>query len=242
MNSVLKTEIWKHLPFETILNLSKSDRQLSQLINNNNFWSYILQRDFDRTSENPKNRYLKLYRILRFFSPIIPIITQTTLNLIDEFVPDERWNEIKSELLEYMYPRKIFDAYLLIEVLDTMISKLEAESDQEDEYWEEREAEGIDVEQTKLIELLENVENGLKGKYPNVVMRIIPRRFTRNQVTIDENYYRHPAVIYVNGLKKYVNIDLDLLTTIIKYGALYGKSVNIGEIEEKLLTEIEHTD
>ena len=244
MNSVLKTEIWKYLPFEAIINLSRINHQLSQIVSDTNFWEYILQRDFDINSDEPKMQYQKLYRILKFFSPIIPIITQPTLHLIDKFVPTQMFNQLKSELREYRYPPRIFDTHLLLEIFETMISKLEAESDQEDEYWEQREAEGIDEEQDKLIELMKSIKNGLKDKYSDVVLkkasykRNFTRRFPTTQLVIGELYYRKPTIIYVNSLKKYTNIDLDLLTTIVKFGVLCGENVNCYEIEEKLLTEI----
>lgn len=237
MNSVLSTEMWKHLPFETILHLAQSNHQLSRLFDDNNFWTFILARDFDTSSSNPKEEYLRYVKLLKFFTSIIPIITQPTLQLIYSQIPPDRWNQLKRELLEYQYPRTVFDVGLLMQIFETMIGNLEVESDQEEEYYEYRKDEGMDEEQEELIQMADRVEAALKKMYPNALDSTVSgpyRRYPRCPTTVDEKYYKMPAIIYVKGEKKHVNINLDYL-----YLALKDRYASCDiHMTEELLNEI----
>lgn len=218
MDNILKTELWKYLPISTIARIAQCNHVTQKCQLEHNFWSYMLQRDFDEF-QGGQASYLSYYKILKYFTAFIPKITETTLKLIEKFVPEDEWNNIKSAYREYIYPHNVLNARLLLELIGATAPG-EPESDQDEDYYEEWEAAGNEKRNKYVCSMINKIEQYLLGKYS--VTRVRRRRGLRNPDLKDLEPILQPIYIksniYTASTKQIVNVDQDYLFTLVDYG------------------------
>ena len=244
MQSVLRTEVWKYLPIKTIKHLSlcgKTTRCDLQKI-----WQHVLKRDFhesvfvpqgvvrvaraqDNAPATPgadevaaaQDMYLRYNHIVKYFTSFIPMITETTIRIIDKFVLFDEWDQIKRGYNEYMQKPKVLNVHLLLEIFSSMLGEVMADSDQDDEYWEEREENGDDERETELEDLINNIEKYLLDKYS--VKRVNSRRgfgkspdYRNLELVLTPIYVE--SNVYMPNKRIVFNLDQDYLFTIVEFG------------------------
>lgn len=240
MDAILKTELWKYCPIRTIKQISQCSKNTSNCILEQNFWSYLCQRDFQEPVGN-REKYLKYLKIVQYFTAFTPQITETTLKMIDRFVPKDEWDNIKSVYRDYWYPPKILNARLLLELLRS-IAPGEPESDQEEEYYEEWEADGNEERNEDIESIIDDIIQYLLSKYSVTELR---RRsslgrnpdFKELELQLKPIYIK--SIIYTAKTKQIVNVDQDYLFTLVEYGlkSIWSEhlSQNNYECQERML-------
>ena len=224
MESVLRTEIWRHLPVKTIKHLSlcgKTTRcDLQKVL------QHVLKRDFNEQqltneSQDAKDMYLRYYKIIKYFTSFIPMITETTIRIIDKYVSFNEWYQIKCGYKDYSYKPKVLNAHLLLEIIGAMLGEVMAESCQDDEYYEEREHNGDDDREIELEDLLNTIEKYLLDKY-SVKRAKIRRGLTRSPDYKNLESHLTPTYVistaYTSSKRILFNGDQDYLFTLVEYG------------------------
>lgn len=124
-------ELWKHLSYNDIVNLSQSNNEFTQIYSNHNMWAHLMLKDFGLVYDDidVKEVYLKLRKMLHYFSQYYPIITFEAfkaLMLIDmhdweavtKAAVQRRINGITTELLDTYELKNLISAAIYFDYID----------------------------------------------------------------------------------------------------------------------------
>lgn len=214
-----EVDIWKYLPIANISKLCQSTPKFKHFGNNNYIWKYLLQRDFRKqpVEENAKELYCQYYCILNFFGPHFSIITQSTIELINRFLPQVYWEAlIKS--IDYLNHTSVILGTTLVEII---MNEMESLCRQNDLIKAELEYE--EVTQIRKINQLTHIE------IPYQQVCTSNKHFTEEEaerigtevgsdgVNILIEYGRTPTIIYIRKEPKVVEFNLDIIDEIMPY-------------------------
>lgn len=90
-------ELLLKLDLTTLLTFCSSSTQINAICSEPILWQRLLERDFQikYVGSDAKAKYLRYREIIKFFTPMFPIITDLALKLIDQYIPTSEWNDIK---------------------------------------------------------------------------------------------------------------------------------------------------
>jgi hypothetical protein len=115
-------ELWKHLPYDELLNLCETSSEFNNICLSNKTWVFLLNRDFAITynGQNAHNMYLLYKGALEILTPYFPIVTQRAL--VELVATNSQWSNlitvlnIFKNIWEDRY--KIFTIQMLRYILD----------------------------------------------------------------------------------------------------------------------------
>lgn len=203
---LLSISFWKYLPIPTLSVYCQLNKQTWAISNSPNFWPFLLQRDFLLTS-GTKDKYLLRTRLLHFWSSKYPIMTEYVVDLIEQFLPEERWNSWYQIFEDYSF----LDILTTVDIHQSIFSVLS-------EY-------GGGDQRTKFVERLldeTGADYGLLDKlrlhtnetFLNLFGRSIEDihvELTSGRYSNINKYARTPLLLYIKGKPNIVQENLEIL-------------------------------
>ena len=252
IHRILETEIWKYLPIKTLQQLCLTNKQNYQIYRLTSTWSFLLKRDFDEDDQQAKQKYIKYFKVLNYFTPIFPICTSDALKMTSEIIPREIWHNIciHNKVLTF----KTLSTYTILSICrhyrneqydsnDSDDSDLDFNTDS-DGFDTDNGCYGIDVCYAK--KLIDKCENWLNKRYPNVYedfwnMRHMYEKQLSTKLTMRECFIKYasvPGKVYINKKLVNVNINLDLANTLLCNYHTANKRKMFDEIENLLVSHL----
>ncbi len=196
-------ELLLQLDILTLQKFCSSSKQINKICQEPILWQKLLERDFNKRylSSDAQAVYFRYQAIIKFFTPMFPIITDLAVEIIDQYVPKADWDGIAK-----MFERNMAeDENWYAEILDwdqvkSLIYSQKAELDPK--YWENFDA----FDYPLGIEITDYVKNYFANQLRQFELSTVPTiTFWENKVATT------PQIIYVKGEPLIVTFNYDLL-------------------------------
>lgn len=221
ISRILELEIWKYLPITTLRQLSLINKRCAQIFLQATTWSFLLYRDFDATSDDAQQQYMKYTRVLNYFAPVFPICTVDAVKMIADIIPRMIWYDIYIDNKATTF--NCLSTYTVLSILrndehyqsdessDSDLDYIPESDDDDGSKWNEP---------NQLKALVRKGEKWLNKRYPGVFGKFFEMYHARTnrKSTIDYNIHKFgqvPAKVYVGKQRKHVNINLDLIKALL---------------------------
>jgi hypothetical protein len=191
-------ELWKHLPYNDIISLCQSSKELNIIYISNATWVFLLQRDFGIADNyNAHNMYLLYKGALDLLTSYFPIVTQRALLEFVTYIPKSQWTNIISALnrikIYYENEYKIFSIQMLRFIFDM-----------KDDY-RRCVVKVIDQQLQSSVELIKSIY----PDYNNIVIMLTTKPLT--------SVVSYDTIVFINGKLTLVHYDYELAFMVEKY-------------------------
>ena len=104
-SDIYNDELWKHLSYDSLISLCKSNTAFSKICKSNAVWQYLLDRDFAiiHNGTDAKEMYLLYRKALYHFTQFFPIITHQALKFIVEYLDVSMWSAVENAIHVYRH-------------------------------------------------------------------------------------------------------------------------------------------
>lgn len=194
------SELWKHLSYESIVDLCQSSNEFNALICQSNIiWEQLLYRDFGviYIKDNARNMYLLYRHALNHFSQFYPIITQRALQILVNVAPIETWSGWERSIEDRRQQSDRPDLILTVDVLATLCSEWEFDESGEMQYF----VPDVDCEQIEEM-------SDIRLMYPNFDQMV--EELKESDCKEFKTFISNPTLIFINTHPILINYDYEL--------------------------------
>lgn len=241
IETLLSINFWQYLSISNLSNFCLVNRQVRENISKPFVWKTLLERDFlyktsnktcNKTYKSPRDKYVKIYKILKYWSPNIPIITQNAIKIIAKFIPgsavlagfsqenpEYMWNNFYVRFNNWAFKYAGEDSRILDSItIESVITEEKVYLDNTFDWHAYGVKEDLFYMQFPIKELRRRIKKNFNRATEQNLKDIksICEMHVLSEQDLDV-YKNHEECYYINGIPNILPESLEMLNTILYY-------------------------